>query len=155
MKNVKPYFPLRDRQKAVEPAVNRIRSAQSFPIQWPTLLKGRIFQIVLVLLVVAFAAQEVYAADGSEPSTASPTEWRRCEEAAYSTKGTLITDASGYRNRTSGGLNNVGSGGNFWSFAPYSQTYARNLYFYSGYVDPLNYYFRANGFSVRPSRELN
>lgn len=154
MKNVKPYFPLRDRQKAVEPAVNRIRSAQSFPIQWPTLLKGRIFQIVLVLLVVAFAAQEVYAADGSEPSTASPTEWRRCEEAAYSTKGTLITDASGYRNRTSGGLNNVGSNGNFWSFAPNSQTNARNLNFNSGNVNPLNNNNRANGFSVRPSRAL-
>ncbi len=63
--------------------------------------------------------------------------------------------ASGCRLRASGGLNNVGSGGYFWSFAPYSQTNARYLYFYSGLVSPLYYDYRAYGFSVRPSRELN
>ena len=59
--------------------------------------------------------------------------------------------ASGYRNRTSGGLNNVGSNGNYWSFAPNSQTNARNLNFNSGNVNPLNNNNRANGFAVRPS----
>jgi hypothetical protein len=63
--------------------------------------------------------------------------------------------ASGYRDRASGGLNGVGSNGYYWSFAPHSQANARNLFFSSGYVYPLNNNYRANGFSVRPSRELN
>ena len=127
-----------------EPAVIRIRSAQSFPIQWPTLLKRRIYQTALAIcaIVAIGAVPEVYAAVGSEPP------------AAYSANRTLNTDASGYRNRTSGGLNNVGSNGNFWSFAPNSQTNARNLNFNSGNVNPLNNNNRTNGFSVRPSRAL-
>ena len=63
--------------------------------------------------------------------------------------------ASGYRSLGSGALANVGSDGNYWSFAPVSQTYARGLYFYSGYIHPLNNYYRASGFSVRPVREFN
>jgi len=35
-----------------------------------------------------------------------------------------------------------------------SQTSARSLYFDSGYVSPLSNYYRSNGFSVRPCREL-
>lgn len=61
--------------------------------------------------------------------------------------------ASGYRANGSGALTNVGSNGNYWSFAPYSQTYARNLNFNSGNVNPSNNNNRANGFAVRPSRE--
>ncbi len=60
--------------------------------------------------------------------------------------------ASGYRNRTSGGLNNVGGNGNYWSFASNSQANAYNLNFNSGDVNPLNGNNRANGFAVRPSR---
>ncbi len=65
----------------------------------------------------------------------------------HSKKGALKT-AAGYRNRASGGLNNVGSNGNFWSFAPNSQTNARNLNFNSGNINPLNNNNRAYGFSV-------
>lgn len=63
--------------------------------------------------------------------------------------------ASGYRYYGSGGLGNVGSGGNYWSFAPYSQSYARRLSFGSGSVYPLDFNYRAFGFSVRPARELS
>ena len=54
-----------------------------------------------------------------------------------------------------GALNNVGSGGNWWTFAPNSQTYARNLYFNSGSVNPLSINNRANGYGVWPCRELS
>lgn len=67
----------------------------------------------------------------------------------------LFATASGYRNRESGGLNNVGSNGNYWSSAANSQTNAYNLNFNSGNVNPLNNNNRANGFSVRPVRELS
>ena len=138
MKKKTTYSQPRNRQKAVEPAAIRIRSARPIPIQWPTLrsLWRRIYQIALLLCV----AQEAYAAIGSEPL------------AAYPTNGTLIEDASGYRNNGSGGLNNVGGYGFCWSFAPYSATNARNLNFNSGNVYPLNNNERSYGFSVRPLR---
>ena len=63
--------------------------------------------------------------------------------------------ASGYRAYDSGGLTDVSSIGSYWSFAPGSQTYARCLVFSSGNVGPLDYNYRAYGFSVRPSRELS
>ena len=63
--------------------------------------------------------------------------------------------AAGYRGYGSGGLDRVGGTGYFWTFAPYSQTGARNLRFDSGYVYPLISSYRSYGFSVRPSRELN
>lgn len=63
-----------------------------------------------------------------------------------------IVAASGNRNNGSGGFNNVGSNGNYWSFAPISQTNARNLNFNSGNINPLNNNNRSNGFSVRASR---
>ena len=63
--------------------------------------------------------------------------------------------ASGYRDSSSGVLHFVGSLGYYWSFAPYSQADARYLTFYSGGVYPLGSNYRAYGFSVRPSRELN
>ena len=72
---------------------------------------------------------------------------------AQDTVGTYYP-ASGCRRYGSGGLGSVGSYGYCWAFAPYSQTYARYLYFYSGGVLPLNGTARALGFSVRPSREL-
>ena len=62
--------------------------------------------------------------------------------------------ASGYRGRTSGDLNYVGSYGSYWSAAPSSADSAYNLNFYSGYVDPLNSDYRANGFSVLPVRRI-
>ena len=65
-----------------------------------------------------------------------------------------LNPASGYRNRTSGGLNNVGSNGNYWSSAVNSAANAYNLNFNSGNVNPLNNNNRANGFAVRPVRAL-
>lgn len=75
----------------------------------------------------------------------------------------LFLPAAGFRD-LDGDLINVGCDGNYWTsmpyahsewFAPYSQTNARSLYFYSGRVGLLDYNRRAYGFSVRPSRELN
>ncbi|MBR4758194.1 MAG: hypothetical protein IK084_05230, partial [Bacteroidaceae bacterium] len=62
--------------------------------------------------------------------------------------------ASGYRAYGSGASTGVGSYGYCWTFAPYSQTNARYLYFYSGLISPLNNNYRSLGFSVRPSREI-
>ena len=60
-----------------------------------------------------------------------------------------VVAASGNRNRTSGGLNNVGSNGNVWSAGSNSATNAYNLNFNSGSVNPVNNNNRSNGFSVR------
>ena len=70
-------------------------------------------------------------------------------------KSSFTTVASGYRNNSSGALNNVGSNGNYWSSAPNSATNAYNLNFNSGNVNPLNNNNRANGFLVRPVRAFN
>ena len=61
--------------------------------------------------------------------------------------------ASGSRNYSSGGLGVVSSNGYCWSSAAYSAMYAYYLSFVSGSVNPLKYYSRAYGFSVRPVRE--
>ena len=58
--------------------------------------------------------------------------------------------AAGYRNRSNGSVNNVGSNGNYWSAVPNSVNNGYNLNFNSGNVNPLNNNNRANGFSVRP-----
>lgn len=68
---------------------------------------------------------------------------------------TIFLPASGYRSSDSGGLYDVGSSGLYWSYASLSQASARNLYFYSGGVYPLDGNGRALGFSVRPCRELH
>ena len=65
----------------------------------------------------------------------------------------LYFPAAGIRDRESGGLINVGSYGYWWTFAPYSQTNARYLYFYSAYMVPLYSSSRAYGFGVWPARE--
>lgn len=72
--------------------------------------------------------------------------------ARHSINGVRNAPAAGNRNRASGALNNVGSNGNFWSFAPNSQTNARNLNFNSGNVNPLNNNNRANGFALWAAR---
>ena len=61
--------------------------------------------------------------------------------------------ASGCRLRTSGGLSNVGGYGYYWSAAAVSRASAYDLYFYASLVNPLDYYDRALGFSVRAVRE--
>ena len=128
------------RQNVGGPAVIRNHAIQSFPIQWFT-NKGRtvarwIYQKRLSLFVVA----EVFVVIGAIPL------------ASHSANEPLNSAASGNRNRTSGALNNVGSNGNWWTFAPNSQTNARNLNFNSGNVNPLNNNNRANGFGVWPCR---
>lgn len=64
-----------------------------------------------------------------------------------------VTDfypASGYRNRTSGALTNVGSNGYSWSSSPtQSSTNAGNLNFNATNVNPQNSNSRAYGFPVR------
>lgn len=57
---------------------------------------------------------------------------------------------SGYRNYSDGSLNYVGSLGYVWLSSAFSQNYAYSLRFYSSIVYPLNYNYRAYGFSVRP-----
>jgi uncharacterized protein (TIGR02145 family) len=66
-------------------------------------------------------------------------------------KGSLFLPAAGLRNFNSGDLAYASSYGYFWSSSPYygGNYNAGYLYFTSGYVYPLNYYFRAYGFSVR------
>ena len=57
--------------------------------------------------------------------------------------------------RYGGDLYSHGSRGYFWSRTLYSSStdYARYLYFYSGSVDPTDYYYRYYGFTVRPVAE--
>lgn len=66
---------------------------------------------------------------------------------------TIFLPADGYRWEME--VNNVKLEGDYWTRMPYSQTYARSLYFYSGGVSPLSSYNRSSGFSVRPCRELH
>lgn len=76
---------------------------------------------------------------------------RHTPPAAYSGNNALTNlGASGYRDNASGGLTNIGSNGNYWTYSSNSQTNARNLNFNSSNVNPLNNNNRANGFSVRP-----
>lgn len=58
----------------------------------------------------------------------------------------------GYRTKMIG----TSTSGYYWSSSPGygSSNYAVNLYFRSGFVYPLNYFNRANGFSVRCVREI-
>lgn len=88
-------------------------------------------------------------------SLAQPAAAFTTVSATASNKRLLILAASGYRNRTSGDLNNVGSNGNYWSAAQNSADNAYNLNFNSGNVNPLNNNNRANGFSVLPVRAFN
>ena len=66
---------------------------------------------------------------------------------------TIFLPADGYRWAME--VKNVKLEGDYWTRMPSSQTGARGLYFYSGGVYPLDYYYRSSGFSVRPCRELH
>lgn len=67
---------------------------------------------------------------------------------------TIFLPASGRNYFDSGGLSNVGSSGNYWSYTSNSLAYARYLNFISGGVYPLYFNHRAYGFSVRLCREV-
>ena len=131
-------------QRAGGPAVVRNRSAQSLPIQHPTPARG-ILKTAACFMVICFFAfalpSEACAVVATGPGCASTKRGARKE-------------AAGYRNRGSGALGNVGSNGYWWSFAPYSQSNARNLNFNSAAVNPLNTNNRSNGYAVLPSRAL-
>ena len=68
----------------------------------------------------------------------------------------IFLPAAGYKD-SSGDVCGVGRVGEYWTLCPSktSQAYARNLYFNSGGIYPLDNGYRAGGFSVRPSRELS
>ena len=70
-------------------------------------------------------------------------------------KGSLFLPAAGLRYSNSDELASTSSYGYYWSSSPGygSSNYAVNLYFRSGFVYPLNYFNRANGFSVRCVRD--
>lgn len=62
---------------------------------------------------------------------------------------------SGYRDPTSGALSSVTSHGYYWSASPSStRPYSRSMRFYSGGVYPQHGSRLADGFSVRPAREM-
>ena len=128
-------------QKPLGPAVIRNCWGQSrSQIQCSVLQGGSWFRRISQKALCLFLALEVCTAVSAQLPT------------VHSQKGTLITGAAGYRNNGSGGLNDVGSNGNYWSYASASQTNAYNLNFNSGNVNPLNNNKRSNGFAVRPSR---
>jgi hypothetical protein len=66
---------------------------------------------------------------------------------------TIFFPAAGYRSNSDGALSRVGTYGGYWSAVPQGARNGRSLYFYKTYVGPLNYYYRAYGFSVRPVKE--
>ena len=70
-------------------------------------------------------------------------------------KGSLFLPAAGLRYSNSGELASTSSYGYYWSSSPYygGDNGAGTLGFYSGVVNPLYYYSRANGFSVRCVRD--
>lgn len=73
--------------------------------------------------------------------------------AASPAGGRVWYPASGNRYSYSGGLNNVGSYGYYWSSSPNSTAYGYSLYFYSGGVNPSSSSNRASGFPVRCVQE--
>ena len=86
-----------------------------------------------------------------------PARWRSSQYLSFrqviaSMSGVPTKPASGYRDRDSGGLANVGGNGNYWCAIPNSTANGRNLNFNSGNVYPQNANNRAYGFSVRPAR---
>ena len=65
---------------------------------------------------------------------------------------TIFLPAAGYRYYSNGTLSRVGSYGNYWGSTQDDTSYAYNLYFIDSYAD-WYYYYRTNGFSVRPVAE--
>ena len=70
-------------------------------------------------------------------------------------KGSLFLPAAGLRHSSSGELANASSNGYYWSSSLYygGYSHAGYLYFNSGFVNPLDNYSRAYGFSVRCVRD--
>ena len=68
-------------------------------------------------------------------------------------KNTIFLPASGYSDYFSGGIENVGSGGDYWSDTSLSQDISRSFSFCSGCVLPMYEDFCEYGFSVRLCKE--
>ena len=66
---------------------------------------------------------------------------------------TIFLPASGCRNAISGALYYVCDLGFLWSSVPYNTGSGCRLYLGSGYVYPLNNYYRAGSFVLRPVAE--
>ena len=66
---------------------------------------------------------------------------------------TVFFPACGYRLNYSGSLYVVATSGVSWVAGPSIMNYGRYLYFYSGYVNPLDVTYRSTGKTVRPAKE--
>ena len=66
---------------------------------------------------------------------------------------TLFFPVCGWRNYSSGTLEDVSIFGNYWTAGPYDTLSGRRLGFYSDGVYTLNYYYRNYGYAVRCTQE--
>ncbi|MDE5708254.1 MAG: hypothetical protein K2I32_02195, partial [Alistipes sp.] len=68
----------------------------------------------------------------------------------------LHVPASGFRERLTGALSNVGAGGWAWSASPYAagNENASGFRLQSGNIDPMNNFERSYGFTVRCVQHL-
>ena len=66
---------------------------------------------------------------------------------------TLFFPVCGWRNYSSGTLEDVSIFGNYWTAGPYDNLSGRRLGFYSNGVYTLNYYYRSYGYAVRCTQE--
>jgi len=66
---------------------------------------------------------------------------------------TLFFPVCGWRNDSSGTLEDVSIFGNYWTAGPYDTLSGRRLGFYSDGVYTLNYYYRSYGYAVRCAEE--
>lgn len=66
---------------------------------------------------------------------------------------TIFFPASGYRNYSNGGADDIGNDGSCWSAVPLDQHNGRLLYFNTVRVNPLGYYGRSDGYGLRSSQE--
>ena len=80
-------------------------------------------------------------------NTYTSEQWKQME-----THGAVFLPAAGRRNGTY--ILNAGSYGYLWSASKYDAVYSITIYFYAGYLNPQNNYYRDNGHSVRLVADL-
>lgn len=108
MTSYRAYTQATNEQHSYGRAFRRNRLEQSYQIQWPTpqgrtCLRG-IFQKGLALIAALAVCLAVYAKPYPTPHS--------------SNRPLINRGASGNRTNDSGGLNNVSSNGNYWTYAP-------------------------------------
>ena len=101
---------------------------------------------------VDIASTEVTTAGSVNATSSWVTRCTTAQWAALAAKGCVFLPAAGCRNESS--VNSAGSYGYYWSSLPSGTNYAYRVYFYSGYLDPANYYNRYGGLSVRLVRQV-